>query len=469
MKKTFRFFQVLLFVFIFTLNIFPQDYFPDIKSYYDAPNWIPQYDTGITCSGQPNAIIRDDGTYENGYRSVTSGDSTTFVQKMVMPPGGNITLSAICVAWTALAPSGNLGPYQLVVYDTLGAGGQPGNLIAVVNGVLANSIAVFPLHSRYRYPVNITGLTRRAYYIGVRWDNNPLLPFFISADENGPWGGPLYVRNTVSYPPVWSPCNTIFANCGNFGIRAEAMRAFSVCRNGLNLNILDFSIVRDSILVSLVGAGDITDVDVKIDTVFHTWDSDLTFYLSRNFPSPVGVKIINRVGGSGNNFIGTLLDDEASVPISSGTAPFTGSFRPFNPLTSFDGPYNVLDYWRLTITDTVAGDTGLLKAWCLIITYQIITGGIQTIEIPSSYRLYQNYPNPFNPATKIKFGLPENANVKLVVYDVLGREVAVLVNGFKQANTYEVDFDGAYLSSGVYFYKLDAGEFTAVRKMLLVK
>jgi hypothetical protein len=90
-------------------------------------------------------------------------------------------------------------------------------------------------------------------------------------------------------------------------------------------------------------------------------------------------------------------------------------------------------------------------------------------NIPNKFYLYQSYPNPFNPVTKIKFGLPQNANVKLTVYDVLGREIAILVNEFKHANTYEVDFDGTALPSGVYFYNLDAGEFTAVRKMLLVK
>jgi len=104
-----------------------------------------------------------------------------------------------------------------------------------------------------------------------------------------------------------------------------------------------------------------------------------------------------------------------------------------------------------------------------VITYQIIGGGIQTVEIPNTYRLYQNYPNPFNPVTKIKFGLPKNDNVKLVVYDVLGREIIVFVNEYKTANTYEVDFDGTNLSSGIYFYKLEATDFFAVKKMLLVK
>jgi hypothetical protein len=96
-------------------------------------------------------------------------------------------------------------------------------------------------------------------------------------------------------------------------------------------------------------------------------------------------------------------------------------------------------------------------------------GGIETFEIPNHYILNQNYPNPFNPTTKIKFGIPKSANVKLTVYDVLGRQVRVLVNQFKQANTYEVDFDGSNLPSGVYFYKLVTDDFTSTKKMLMVK
>ena len=86
-----------------------------------------------------------------------------------------------------------------------------------------------------------------------------------------------------------------------------------------------------------------------------------------------------------------------------------------------------------------------------------------------SASLGQNYPNPFNPVTKIKFGLPKNAHVKLTVFDAVGREIAVLVNEERSANTYEVEFDGSALPSGVYFYKLEAGDFVTTKKMLMIK
>ena len=89
--------------------------------------------------------------------------------------------------------------------------------------------------------------------------------------------------------------------------------------------------------------------------------------------------------------------------------------------------------------------------------------------IPTEFELYQNYPNPFNPATKIKYSIPQKAKVKLTVYDLLGREVAVLLNEEKLRGKYEVSFDAGSLSSGFYFYRIQASAFNFVRKMLLLK
>jgi hypothetical protein len=89
--------------------------------------------------------------------------------------------------------------------------------------------------------------------------------------------------------------------------------------------------------------------------------------------------------------------------------------------------------------------------------------------VPRTFELSQNYPNPFNPSTVVRFQLPVISNVRLVVYDILGREVAMLVNERKAAGSYEVQFDGAGLASGVYFYRLQADEFVQTRKLLLLK
>ena len=89
--------------------------------------------------------------------------------------------------------------------------------------------------------------------------------------------------------------------------------------------------------------------------------------------------------------------------------------------------------------------------------------------LPSSIKIYQNYPNPFNPVTKIKFEIPKLLIASLRVYDILGNEIETLVNQESSIGSYEVEFDGAGLASGFYFVRLNAGNFTATKKMVLTK
>jgi plastocyanin len=88
---------------------------------------------------------------------------------------------------------------------------------------------------------------------------------------------------------------------------------------------------------------------------------------------------------------------------------------------------------------------------------------------PTSFRLEQNYPNPFNPTTVVRYQVPVASRVMLSMYDLLGREVAVLVNEQKPAGRYEADVDGTGLASGVYLYRLTAGRYVEARKMLLLR
>jgi beta-glucosidase-like glycosyl hydrolase len=111
--------------------------------------------------------------------------------------------------------------------------------------------------------------------------------------------------------------------------------------------------------------------------------------------------------------------------------------------------------------------------------YGIITdiNELSSTQTPLSFQLYQNYPNPFNPSTKIRYSVPfvethryaSPQNVSLKVYDVLGNEIATLVNEQKAPGNYSVEFDGSKYSSGIYFYRLQSGSFTATKKLILVK
>ncbi len=91
------------------------------------------------------------------------------------------------------------------------------------------------------------------------------------------------------------------------------------------------------------------------------------------------------------------------------------------------------------------------------------------ISLPKDFALAQNYPNPFNPSTIIEYQLPKVSNVSLKVYDILGNEIVTLVNENKEAGNYEVEFNASRISSGIYFYKLQADNKTFIKKMSVIK
>ncbi|MBK7981837.1 MAG: T9SS type A sorting domain-containing protein [Ignavibacteriae bacterium] len=131
------------------------------------------------------------------------------------------------------------------------------------------------------------------------------------------------------------------------------------------------------------------------------------------------------------------------------------------------------------------GDTGFYILGPTDKSYQIygtkfklyfnkLTNVSESHSIQDKFQLYQNYPNPFNPTTKIKYSIPSNVkneapNVKLIVYDILGREVQIIVNQKQSPGNYEVDFNANYLSSGIYFYKIQAGNYFDTKKMIFMK
>jgi hypothetical protein len=90
-------------------------------------------------------------------------------------------------------------------------------------------------------------------------------------------------------------------------------------------------------------------------------------------------------------------------------------------------------------------------------------------QLPAAFELCLNFPNPFNPSTRIRCALPSSSGVRLSVHDILDREVSVLVNERKNAGSYEMRFDGGRLSTGVYFHRLQAGDFSQTKRLLLLK
>ena len=89
--------------------------------------------------------------------------------------------------------------------------------------------------------------------------------------------------------------------------------------------------------------------------------------------------------------------------------------------------------------------------------------------MPTNFKLHQNFPNHFNPITRIKYELPEKTQVNISIYDILGQRVKELKNEMREPGFYEIEFNASNLSSGVYFYLIEAGKFKDVKKMLLIK
>lgn len=106
----------------------------------------------------------------------------------------------------------------------------------------------------------------------------------------------------------------------------------------------------------------------------------------------------------------------------------------------------------------VSGDFEILKS--IEVNYNYL---------PGEFSLRQNYPNPFNPETKISYDVAERSNVKITVFDILGNEIAQLVNETKEPGTYDVQFNGSALSSGVYIYRMQTDNFISTQKMTLLK
>jgi photosystem II stability/assembly factor-like uncharacterized protein len=174
-------------------------------------------------------------------------------------------------------------------------------------------------------------------------------------------------------------------------------------------------------------------------------------------------------------------DNNGWLLYQSGNSPYNNSLyftknggNNFYPITSL-GSFNVKAFSFINAnTGYVCGDSGvILKTTNGGLTFINSNSGI----LPEKFSLSQNYPNPFNPVTNIKFDIPllrgvsagRGVFVKLIIYDLLGREISQLVNQQMQAGSYSVDWDASNYPSGVYFYKIEAGDYAETKKMVFLK
>ena len=139
--------------------------------------------------------------------------------------------------------------------------------------------------------------------------------------------------------------------------------------------------------------------------------------------------------------------------------------------TLSDSSYRITGTLGQTVMGITAGSSNNDYSGFWYQENSIITGVEKKMQntLPKEYILAQNYPNPFNPSTMINYSMPKTGLVTIKVYNILGKEIATLVNGEKIAGNYSVQFSGSKLSSGVYFYRMQAGSFSQTKKLILLK
>jgi hypothetical protein len=168
----------------------------------------------------------------------------------------------------------------------------------------------------------------------------------------------------------------------------------------------------------------------------------------------------NRPLGAGTFAIQVGIASDFAVPVldTTGVTDTTITVGPLKPVTIY--------FWHVK-TFNGAGSS----AWSSTFRFRtdVQTGVRPGEELPADFALRQNYPNPFNPETVIAYDIPSVVTVKIVIYDVLGREVDTLVDGPVAPGRYTATWRGEGRASGVYFVRMTAGSFAAVRRMLLVK
>ncbi len=240
--------------------------------------------------------------------------------------------------------------------------------------------------------------------------------------------------------------------------------------NGFNINSPNLAIpdnnptgASDSIIIANF-PGVVNTVEIFL-AVNHTWVGDLNITLRA--PNGQTRSVVANNGGSADNILSFFNDEFTYLPNNSLYLPPWGKERPMTAFNQFGGS-SMEGAWLLKCVDNAGGDAGVLLGWGIRFN-NLVSVGREPGVVPVKFSLYQNYPNPFNPVTHIKFDLPKDEFVKITLYDMLGREVQVITNEFRKAGSYELRFDAENLSSATYFYRIEAGNFTDTKKMILVK
>ncbi len=264
---------------------------------------------------------------------------------------------------------------------------------------------------------------------------------------NGEEGRDKYFFEGKEVPP---PLNSNKANNNNNTKKSVSLNSAQnvvLLTDSSGIDTLDFSAIESGITLNL-----------NLQNSAQTIDS-------------AGTQII--LQGNFEVIIGSAFDDEFTISPLPDTARFVNG----------GAGKDVLNFESVNVAGVDDGSTIATPGFADIaydsietVNLSVITGTEEAVDmaLPLSFSLSNNYPNPFNPSTKIKYQIPSNvngetSNVELIVFDILGREVATLVNEQQKPGYYEIDFNASRLTSGIYFYRIQAGNFIDTKKMVLMK
>lgn len=274
--------------------------------------------------------------------------------------------------------------------------------------------------------------------------------------------GNLSILNTITYTTPYGPHDIIAADFNNDGILdiatantgrdAIGEETMSVLiGNGIG-TFQQPDVYPAAYSSDLLGNSGLTSGDID-------FDGDLDIMVANQFANDLGIYINDGTGSFEYKYRMGSSGEDLTSPFF---ADFTGDGIP--------------DLAVVTDKEIGIGDNYVTILKGIGTTTNIDEGKSSADNTPTEFILNQNYPNPFNPSTKIRYTIPavianevKQSLVSLKVYDVLGKEVAVLVDEYRQAGTYEVIFDGSGLASGIYFYRLTSRSFTETKKMILAK
>lgn len=409
-------------------NTWIQIHSRDSSSYYDAAS------LAINSNDEIYA-----GTLRGIYRSADNGDSWTYV---AVSPNGWVGSIAFNSKGNIFAGTGDYGVYRST--DDGKTWMETNNGLNNLKTVLSTG-DLFVSSNDYIFVGN--------YYSGI----------FRSTDNGDSW------IQTINYN-LTAPDYCFTENSGNFLFASTwGKGVFASNNNGNNwfpINDGLTDLIVGSIIFNTNGYLFAITRDhgifrsVNSTTKAFPLISNLTFPFNNSIDIPTNPEL------KWNNTSASISSASISYELQiSADSTFSRSVFNYTALYDTSLVLNFLNYattyfWHVK---TIINDKGYWsKTWKF-------TTNSSSNSVSTEYILFQNYPNPFNSNTKIEYSIYKTLFVTLKVYDVLGRKVLTLVNGEKPAGNYEVNFNGGGLSSGIYFYKIQAGNFTSVKKMILIK